>query len=653
MKLSVIIVNYNVKYFLEHCLYSVRKAIRDMEAEVFVVDNNSVDGSVRMLKSKFPDVILIENKENVGFAKANNQAIRMSKGEYVLLLNPDTVVEEDTFSKCVDFMDSHPDCGGLGIKMIDGQGNILKESKRGFPTPWASFCKMSGLTSLFPHSRRYAQYYMGHLSYDKTAEVDILAGAYMMLRRECLDKVGLLDEDYFMYGEDIDLSYRITKGGYRNYYYPEARIIHYKGESTKKASLNYVYTFYNAMAIFAGKHLGPKQNRLYSLIIRMAIWLRASLGFLSRIFKAFALPLLDFVLIYVAFYFLERAWALSYWGRADYYPDDYMLVAVPCYILILLLSVYVAGGYTRTLRVHKMLSGFFSGMILLLVFYSLMPAELRYSRALVVMGSVMSFAVVMLVRIVIGFVRSGSFSLGEERSLRYAIIADEQEAERVAGLIRQTELRPAFIGLVSVGSRPEKESFVGEVSQIEEIIRIYAIDEVIFCAKSLTQTRINNLMTLLSRYNVRFTIAPPTADFVIGSNTINSPSDLYVINVNSVSSEDNRRKKRLFDLGICFFLSLFYFFVFWFQYNPLGLLKNIVLVILNRKTWVGYCNEAQAEGLASLKPSVLNPGDALPAEHLEQPALHKLNLLYARNYSLANDYNIIIKGFRHLGRQSK
>ena len=279
-----------------------------------------------------------------------------------------------------------------------------------------------------------------------------------------------------------------------------------------------------------------------------------------------------------------------------------------------------------------------------------MPAELRYSRALVVMGSVMSFAVVMLVRIVIGFVRSGSFSLGEERSLRYVIIADEQEAERVAGLIRQTELRPAFIGLVSVGPKPEKESFVGEVSQIEEIIRIYAIDEVIFCAKSLTQTRINNLMTLLSRYNVRFTIAPPTADFVIGSNTINSPSDLYVINVNSVSSEDNRRKKRLFDLGLCLFLSLFYFFVFWFQHRPLGLLKNIVLVLLNRKTWVGYCNEGQVGSLASLKPSVLNPGDALPAERLEQATLHKLNLLYARNYSLANDYNIIIKGFRHLGR---
>ena len=238
MKLSVVIVNYNVKFFLEHCLYSVQRAVADIDAEVFIVDNNSVDGSVQMLKSKFPDFTLIENKENVGFAKANNQAMRIAKGEYILLLNPDTVVEEDTFSKCIEFMDAHLDCGGLGVKMIDGHGKILKESKRGFPTPWASFCKMSGLTSLFPHSKRYAQYYMGHLSYEETNQVDILAGAYMMMRKECLDKVGLLDEDYFMYGEDIDLSYRITLGGYKNYYFPEAEIIHYKGESTKKASLN-------------------------------------------------------------------------------------------------------------------------------------------------------------------------------------------------------------------------------------------------------------------------------------------------------------------------------------------------------------------------------------------------------------------------------
>ena len=315
-------------------------------------------------------------------------------------MNPDTVVEEDTFSKCIDFMDAHPDCGGLGIKMIDGHGKILKESKRGFPTPWASFCKMSGLTSLFPHSKRFAQYYMGHLSYEETHVVDILAGAYMMMRKECLDKIGLLDEDFFMYGEDIDLSYRITLGGYRNYYFPEAKIIHYKGESTKKASLNYVYTFYNAMAIFARKHLDGKQTKLYSLIIKLAIWLRATLGFISRILPGIARVAVDFAAVYAGFFLLERFWALHYWGDIDYYPPLYMLFAVPIYISILLFSVYLNGGYVKKIRVSKIVSGVFFGMIVLLVFYSLLPSELRYSRALIVLGSVMSLCILLCIRFI-------------------------------------------------------------------------------------------------------------------------------------------------------------------------------------------------------------------------------------------------------------
>ena len=256
MKLSVVIVNYNVEHFLEQCLYSVRRAMQGVEGEVFVVDNNSVDGSLKMLAAKFPKNKMIANKENVGFAKANNQAIRLSKGEYVLLLNPDTVVEDDTFTKTIAFMDSHPDAGGLGVKMVDGKGRFLPESKRGLPTPMTAFYKIFGLSKLFPHSRRFSKYHLGYLDEDEVNPVDILAGAFMLMRRATLDKCGLLDETFFMYGEDIDLSYRITLAGYKNYYFPETRIIHYKGESTKKTSVNYVLVFYKAMEIFANKYFG-------------------------------------------------------------------------------------------------------------------------------------------------------------------------------------------------------------------------------------------------------------------------------------------------------------------------------------------------------------------------------------------------------------
>ena len=262
-KISVIIVNYNVEFFLEQCLNSVQKALNNINGQVFVVDNNSIDGSVDMVERKFPHYNLIANKDNKGFSKANNQAILLSDAEYILLLNPDTVVEEDTFSKVIDFMDNHPEAGGLGVRMLDGKGKFLPESKRGLPTPKVAFYKIFGLSKIFPKSKKFGQYHAGHLSEFETNEIDILSGAFMLMRSEALDKVGLLDEAFFMYGEDIDLSYRIQKGGYKNYYYPETRIIHYKGESTKKSSVNYVFVFYRAMIIFAEKHFSQKTRNFF------------------------------------------------------------------------------------------------------------------------------------------------------------------------------------------------------------------------------------------------------------------------------------------------------------------------------------------------------------------------------------------------------
>jgi len=283
MKLSVVIVNYNVKYFLEQCLISVFKAGYGIEMEVFVVDNASADGSCQMVKQRFPEVKLIENKVNDGFAVANNQAIRQSVGEYVLLLNPDTVVEEDTFVKCIAFMDSHSNAGSLTVKMIDGKGRYLPESKRGLPSPMVSFFKIFGFAKLFPRSKVFARYYLGHLDENATNKIEILPGAFMFIRRSVLDKVGLLDESFFMYGEDIDLSYRILKGNYDNYYYPKTRIIHYKGESTKKGSINYVLLFYKAMVQFARKHFTQKNARVYMSVVFLAIYLEPFYQFLNEL----------------------------------------------------------------------------------------------------------------------------------------------------------------------------------------------------------------------------------------------------------------------------------------------------------------------------------------------------------------------------------
>ncbi len=277
IELSIIIVNYNVKLMLEQCLLSVRKASEGIASEVIVVDNNSSDASIEYLRPKFTEVNFIENKENVGFSAANNQGIRISKGDYVLLLNPDTIVGENVLRSSLDFMRFYPQAGAHSVKMLNANGQFLLESKRGFPSPWNSFCKMSGLSSLFPNSKTFSQYQLRYLSPDASHNVDVLSGAYMFMRREALDKVGLLDEAFFMYGEDIDLSYRIVLGGYYNYYLP-IRILHYKGESSKKGDMRYYRNFYGAMLIFFNKYY-PRSGRVMNVLIRSAIFL---LEFLAK-----------------------------------------------------------------------------------------------------------------------------------------------------------------------------------------------------------------------------------------------------------------------------------------------------------------------------------------------------------------------------------
>jgi len=267
MKLSIIIVNYNVRAYLEQCLQSVQKALNGIDGEVFVVDNHSEDDSVAVLRTDYPWVRLIENQENVGFARANNLAIRQSDAEYVLLLNPDTVVDEDTLRQSLTFMDAHPKAGGAGVMMHNADGTLAPESRRAIPTPWVSCLKMLGFTK---------RYYMSHLPWDQPSQIEIISGAFCLLRKKALDEIGLLDEAFFMYGEDIDLSYRLLKGGWQNWYLPYS-IIHFKGKSTQKSDYRYVHIFYQAMLIFFRKHYGHL-SFFYTMPVKMAIYFRAAIA---------------------------------------------------------------------------------------------------------------------------------------------------------------------------------------------------------------------------------------------------------------------------------------------------------------------------------------------------------------------------------------
>ena len=283
MELSVIIVNYRVKYLLEQTLRSVEQAMHGITGEVIVVDNLSGDDSIAFSKERHPQVIYIENQENVGFARANNQAIAQGRGEYTLILNPDTIITPQCLQEGIAWMRSHPKCGAIGARMMDGNGVFLPESKRSFPTPWVSFCKIFGLSKLFPRSPWFAKYHLRYLSDEEPQCVDILSGAYMLCRTGLLQQLGGFDEDFFMYGEDIDLSYRIVKAGYENWFLPTP-MIHYKGESTHKDSMRYVRIFYDAMLIFYRKHF-PRFNVIFYPIVKLGVIVRAGMAMAKRLLK--------------------------------------------------------------------------------------------------------------------------------------------------------------------------------------------------------------------------------------------------------------------------------------------------------------------------------------------------------------------------------
>lgn len=648
--LSVIIVNYNVKHFLEQCLHAVLKASKEISVEIIVVDNNSADGSAQYIPEKFPGIRFISNTENKGFARANNQAIREASGRYILLLNPDTVVEEDTFTKVMAFMDNHPEAGGLGVKMIDGKGNFLPESKRGLPTPWVAFYKIFGISALFPHSRKFGKYHLTYLDKDQISEVEVLAGAFMWLRKETLDKTGLLDESFFMYGEDIDLSYRITLEGYKNYYFPETTIIHYKGESTKKGSLNYVRVFYNAMIIFARKHFSNGNAGIFSLFIHLAIYFRACISITKRILDRILMPLTDALLIWCGFLVIAPWWEHIRF-EPGHFPPELMQFAVPAYILIWITAILFSGGYRKPLQIYRLARGVVWGSITILLIYSLIDETYRFSRALIIIGSFWTLAVLILSRLMFYLLKYKNFRPATGKSKRIAIVGHPREAFRVEQILKNTGINPEIAGYIAVDNSDHGQNYLGQLDQINEIIRINRIDEIIFCAENISSGDIIQTMLELVPLNVDYKIAPPESISIIGSNSIHTAGELYVINMNAITKKTNLRIKRAFDIAVSIFFLVFFPFIIWLFNRKKRFLLNIILVFTGKETWIGYVPVTDPPAdLPPLKKGVLHPGDLFPGFNAGDPRSSRLNMLYAKDYSIFTDAEILFKSWNKLDR---
>lgn len=648
MKLSIVIVNYNVKHFLEQCLNSVAAASEHCETEVFVVDNNSVDGSCTMLREKFPWVKLIENKKNYGFSYANNQAIRQSAGQYVLLLNPDTVIEEYTLKSVCDFMDEHPDAGGLGVKMIDGKGRFLPESKRGLPTPSVAFYKIFGLSKLFPKSEKFGKYHLTYLDKDEIHEVDVLSGAFMLLRSETLQKVGLLDETFFMYGEDIDLSYRITLGGYKNYYFPGTTIIHYKGESTKKGSVNYVVVFYNAMKIFARKHFSEGARSMI-FFINMAIYLRAAMAIMSRFVRNAITPIIDALLILSGFLWITPLWETHLFGEGSSYPQDVFAWAMVAYICVWLLSLLLCGGYDKPVRIKNILKGIVLGSIIILAVYALLPTHLRFSRALILLGSVWTFFIVPIFRLLLNYTKLSVFKVNLPNRKRVAIVGAKDECQMLVGQLTSAHTKIDIAAYVSPTAVSD-EFFAGDICQLDEIVAINKIDELIFCAKDIQAQQIIGTMLNLSSSKLDYKIASPDGFSVIGSNSINTTGELYNIDINAIDKPENRRSKRIFDFFVSLFFIVFSPILIWFMHNKCKSYRNLFSILFGNRTFVSYRSDGiDVSLLPKIKKGIFSVDMMHVGKNVKDDVASRLNIMYAKDYRVAQDAMIVFKLWRNLG----
>lgn len=383
---------------MEQCLYAVTAALQGIAGEVIVVDNGSTDGSRAYFEKGFPGVRFIFSEENLGFARANNLALKEAQGEYILFLNPDTIVAEDSFRKCLDFFGSKEDAGALGVKMIDGNGRFLKESKRAFPDPKTSLYKLSGLTSLFPRSKVFARYYLGHLGEDAIHEVEVLAGAFMMVKRHVLDVTGGFDEDFFMYGEDIDLSYRIREAGFRNYYFPETVIIHFKGESTKKGSIDYVKMFYKAMSVFAKKHYGGSRSGFFNFFIQTGIFFRGILSGLKRGLQSVAgLVLLDVLVILLSFGIIRAVIPSLGGDYATQNPNTYWNFW-GIYVLVYMLCAFLWDVYERGFWQRRLNQAFLQSIILLWGVFIVLPDRFSVLTTSVGLAALLSFLIISIAR---------------------------------------------------------------------------------------------------------------------------------------------------------------------------------------------------------------------------------------------------------------
>ena len=546
MELSIVIVNYNVKEFLTQCLDSIFKSQTQYNYEVIVVDNSSRDSGRDEICSTFEHITWIDNSENVGFGRANNQGFSHAKGVYTLILNPDTVLQEDTLEKCISYLLAHPEVGGLGIKGLDGSGQFLPESKRALPTPLVALWKITGLSAIFPKSSVFARYHLGHLSPEENHEVDILVGCFMMVPTQLLLSVGGFDPQYFMYGEDIDLSYELQKTGHKNIYFSDSQIIHYKGESTKRGSLNYVRMFYKAMVLFAKKQFTGSSAAAYSLLIYSGIYLRATLAIVARLGKSTFTPLLDAAVLFAVLNTIKSYWEQNHrFINGGSYPDLYTYTIQGSYVLVWLFGLWLSGVYFKNNRPIVMVRSMIVTTLFIGFTYGLLPDELRFSRALLLLGALGGLSAMLGWRAVLSVLSGKPMFEGATKQPRILFFGSKYSKGALDDILHSSGIIPSFYW-------EEVPNFNNDdwLLKLQALVRLHRINELIVDVSEVSNTRLISILTSLGEQTSVKSLMPEQK-FIIGSDSSLTQGTTYRKSQQTADPQ-YLRQRRVFEITATF-----------------------------------------------------------------------------------------------------
>lgn len=687
IKLSVIIVNYNVKEFLEQCLISIQQALKGIQSEIILIDNSSFDGSVEMVREKFPAIKLKVNTENIGFAKASNQGLQLARGEFIALINPDTIVQEDTFSKMLQFFDKDPETGMLGCKILNPDGSLQLACRRSFPTPWVAFTKLSGLSYLFPGSKLFGRYNLTYLDPEASHEVDAISGSFMMIRRKVLKEVGCFDESFFMYGEDLDWCFRIRDFGWKVQYSPSTQIVHFKGESSKRAQFDTLKMFYQAMELFARKHFKRRYLFMPYWLLRGAIWFRAGVSFFIKVMEYTAVPLTDFVALNLS---LIIGIILRF-GSLKELPSFVPVIIAYSVIWLTLLKLF--GCYDKDkFSFSKAGTAIFIGFLVntsLTFFFK----QYAFSRAVVLAGSMLSLAVVPGWRLVVKiFSRAGwvpfKGTLGKTLLAKNTIIVGDIKSgeQLVKKFNSQIDSDYNISGLVamngeSTGTRISGVTVLGAFDDINSIIRENHIQEVIFSTHELSYDQILGVISRARKERVNFKLIPSNLDVIIGKASIDRIDDVPLLEIDyKLHQTGYRVLKRVFDFILAFVLFLITLPLFFYKkFLTSGKLeKKFIYESKNKKTtliefdgggskivnripflWsilAGHLSfvgreieedfsEKNVEERLDLKPGLTGLQQINRHKNLSREEQNKYHLYYMKNYSPLLDLEILFKAF--------